>query len=180
MVTKSVLVKAGSRLAKVSIIFYPDKIDPSTSYLFPVSITDASGILISGNLGTVYFHNLGNKNAGAYAETGTRTNYNGATSGGSVASVVDLSGTKTAAPENTTVIDIDYANLGPSHYIITFNANGTAIASLKVDDDFTASVSNFTIDSFTYDLLTRTIHVISHYTNSAGNDRVIDETFVHQ
>ncbi len=180
LVTKNVLVKAGTRLAKASIVFYPDKIDPSTSYLFPVSITDASGTLISGNLGTVYFHNLGNKNAGAYAETGTRTNYNGAASGGSVASVVDLSGTKTAAPENTTVIDIDYANLGPSHYIITFNADGTSITNLKVDDDFTASVSNFTIDSYTYDLPSRTIHIISHYTNGAGNDRVIDETFVHQ
>lgn len=178
--TKTVVVKAGSRLAKASIVFYPDKLDPSTSYLFPVSITNASGTLISGNLGTVYFHNLGNKNAGAYNETGTRTNYNGAAAAGSIASVVDLSGTKNAAPENTTVIDIDYANLGPSHYIITFNADGTSITNLKVDDDFTPTVSNFGIDSYTYDLPSRTIHIISHYTNGAGNDRVIDETFVHQ
>ena len=180
LITKSVLVKAGSRLAKASIVFYPAKIDPSTSYLFPVSITDASGTLISGNLGTVYFHNLGNKNAGAYAETGTRTNFNGAAAAGSIAGVSDLAGVKNAAPENTTVIDIDYANLGPSHYIITFNADGTAITNLKVDDDFTASVSNFGIDSYTYDLTTRTIHVISHYTNGAGNDRVIEEFLTHQ
>lgn len=181
LVTKTVLVKAGSRLAKAMIIFYPDKIDPSTSYLFPISITNTSvtGIVISGNLGTVYFHNLGNPLAGPYTVKGTRTNYNGASSAGSIASVVDLSlaySPKIAAPESTTVVDISYANLSSS-YIITANPTATAITDLKVN---ITGVTNFGIDLLTFDPATRTIHIISHYTNGAGDDRIIDETFTHQ
>jgi hypothetical protein len=179
---KTAIIKAGSRLAKFTVTFFGLTLDPAKNYMLPITLTDASGVTISGNLSTIYIHSIGNPNAGAFSVTGTRTNYTGSSSGGVVASVVDLStlSPKTATPENGTVINIYYANLGPSHYIITFNADGTALTNVVVDSDFAASVSNFGIDLFTYDLASKTIHIKSHYTNSVGNDRVIEEFFTHQ
>lgn len=180
---KTAVIKAGTRLEKFTVTFNGLTLDPVKNYMLPISLTDASGVNISGNLSTIYIHSIGNLNAGPYAVTGTRTNYKGPASAGVVGGVVDLSTLppKTGAPENANVIDINYANFGTSaHYIITFNADGTAVTNLKVDDVFTASVSNFAIDLYTYDLATRTIHVKSHYTNSAGDDRVIEEFLKHQ
>lgn len=177
---KTAVVKAGSRLATFTVIFFGLTLDPVKNYMLPITLTDASGVTISGNLSTIYIHSIGNLNAGPYSVIGTRTNYKGPASAG-LATVVDLSSLspKTGAPENANVIDIDYANLS-GHYIITFSADGTAVTNVKVDDAFTASVSNFGIDSFAYDLATRTIHVKSHYTNSVGDDRIIEEFFTHQ
>lgn len=179
---KTAIVKAGTRLATFTVTFFGLTLDPVKNYMLPITLTDASGVTVSGNLSTIYIHSIGNLNAGPYSVIGTRTNYKGPASAGVVGGIADLStlSPKTGAPENANIIDIDYANLGPSHYIITFNADGTAVTSVKVDDIFTASVSNFAIDLFTYDLATRTIHIKSHYTNSAGDDRVIEEFFTHQ
>lgn len=177
---KTAVIKAGTRLAKFTVTFYGLTLDPAKNYMLPITLTDASGVTVSGNLSTIYIHSIGNPNAGPFSVTGTRTNYKGSAAGGAVGGVVDLSGTKNAAPENGTIIDIDYANLGPSHYIITFNADGTAMTNLTVDPDFTASVTNFGIDLSTYDPATRTIHVKSHYTNGAGDDRIIEEFLTHQ
>jgi hypothetical protein len=177
----TVTIPKGQRTELITgLQFNYDKIDPTKNYMLPIGIKSGDNILISGNQGAIYFHTIGNPNAGAYSEVGTRTNYNGSASGGSVASVSDLAGVKIASPESATVIDIDYANLAPSHYIITFNAAGTDVTDVVVDDDFVASVTGFTIDSYNYDAATKTLNVKSHYTNSSGNDRVIDETFTKQ
>lgn len=177
---KTAIVKAGSRLATFIITFNGLTLDPVKNYMLPITLTDASGVTVSGNLGTIYIHSIGNLNAGPYSVIGTRTNYKGPVSAG-LATIVDLSSLspKTGAPENANVIDINYANVS-GHYIVTFSADGTAVTNVKVDDAFTASVVNFGIDLFAYDLATRTIHVKSHYTNSAGDDRVIEEFFTHQ
>lgn len=194
LVTKNVLVKAGTRLAKASIVFYPDKIDPSTSYLFPVSITDASGTLISGNLGTVYFHNLGNPLAGPYTVTGTRYNYSGvvpwsgppaAVPAGYIATT-DLATTKSASPDNTTTIEVPLANISPDYtYKITYNAAAQSISVTYSDAVLAYSNIETYLISFTPPSPTQkaSFHIITHYNNAAGgagNDRIIDESFVHQ
>ena len=194
LLTKSVLVKAGSRLAKVSIVFYPDKIDPTTSYLFPVSIIDASGTLISGNLGTVYFHNLGNPLAGAYSVIGTRYNYTGSVpwSGPPAAvpagytATTDLTTTKSASPDNTTTMEVPLANISPDYtYKITYNAATQSISVTYSDAVLAYSNIETYVVSFTPPSNTQkaSFHIITHYNNAAGgagNDRIMDETFVHQ
>jgi hypothetical protein len=85
--TLSGTVKAGNnnRLDTFYVIFYPWKIDPASSYMLPITITQASGCTISGNLSTIYFHVVGNPIAGAYTWNWTRwnnTDSSGATSGG--------------------------------------------------------------------------------------------------
>ncbi len=71
---KSAVIKAGSRLAQFKVTFKPQTLDPAKSYMLPISITDASGITISGNLGTVYLHIIGNPIAGVYKWDYTRWN----------------------------------------------------------------------------------------------------------
>jgi len=61
-----VTIPSGLRVAKDSVIFYPSKFDPSKSYMLPISITDGSGVNISGNFGTIYYHVIGNPLAGTY------------------------------------------------------------------------------------------------------------------
>lgn len=183
LATKTYTIPAGQRIALVPVIIYPSKIDPTKSYMLPIGILQAEGQNISANYGTIYYHTIGNPYAGNYSVVGTRTNYTGAASGGVVASVADLAANspKAASPESPTVVDISYANFGTdAFYIITFDPATQTITDATVDEAFTSSVSNFGIDFANYDPATKTIHIKSHYTNSAGNDRVIEETLTHQ
>jgi hypothetical protein len=61
-----VTIPSGLRVAKDSVIFYSSKFDPSKSYMLPISVIDASGVTISGNFGTIYYHIIGNPLAGTY------------------------------------------------------------------------------------------------------------------
>ena len=181
--TKTFTIPAGQRVAMVPVILYPNKIDPTKSYMLPLGIMQGQGVNISANYGTIYYHTIGNPYAGNYTVVGTRTNYTGAASGGVIAGVVDLASTgpKSASPESPTVVDITYANFDPSSfYIITFDPVTQTITDATVNADFTSTVSNFGVDFATYDAATKTIHIKSHYTNGAGNDRVIEETLTHQ
>ena len=187
--TKTATIKAGSRLATFTITVDPTKYDVSHSYMLPIKITDASGIKISSNLGSIYIHNLGNKIAGAYTEVGTRYNYIGSSGwigsgpypGGY--SPADLAGTKIGAPVNTTKITLDYANLGSSGYQYSINWNGVegAGAAIDVSGNFSDAVIGLTFWTATIDWNggKPIIHIVTTYTNGSGNDRIIDETFKH-
>jgi len=60
-------IPAGSRLDTLYVTFYkPALPDPTVSYMLPITIKDASGETISGNLGIHYFHAIGNPLAGTY------------------------------------------------------------------------------------------------------------------
>ncbi len=192
---KTAVIKAGTRLATFTITFFPDKIDPSHSYLVPIAITDASGIQVSGNLGTIYIHNLGNPLAGPYTVTGTRYNYNGnVTWDGNPASVpvagyvatTNLAGVKLSAPDDTKTVEVAFANVGAGYnYILSWD--GTAGGALGIDYTFTSVYSNFQTVLVSFQRPDAThkaaFHIITHYNNAAGgagNDRIMDESFVHQ
>jgi hypothetical protein len=180
LVSTTGTVKAGTRLATFTVVFTHAALDATLSYMLPITITAAPGTTISGNLSTIYFHIVGNPIAGNYkVTTGFRRNYTG--TGGGPFTDTDLTGLiKFAAPENTTVVDINYANLGPAdYYIVTYDPVAKTI-KVTANSAFTSSVTNFAIDVATYDPITKTIHLVSHYTNATPADRVIDETLVHQ
>ena len=76
--TLTTVVKAGqSYSAALKLAVYPIMFDPSKSYMLPITISSASGVNISGNFGTIYFHVIGNPLAGNYQDYGQRTNYTG-------------------------------------------------------------------------------------------------------
>lgn len=176
-----VTIKAHERVALVSVDVYANKIDPSKSYMLPISITDASGINISGNFGTIYYHVIGNCLAGTYDVVGTRTNYTGAVSGGIISSVTDLSANspKIVIPVDPTHTLVDYANLGGSGwaYSLTYDcaAGGNLVA---VGNDValaSALAGTFSITTATYDPELKQIYLLSTYTNTSGNARVVEE-----
>ncbi|HEY5406850.1 MAG TPA: DUF1735 domain-containing protein [Ginsengibacter sp.] len=62
----SLTIPAGQQYATTTLQVYQDKVDPTQSYMLPISITDASGKTLTSNLNTVYFNIIGNIIAGAY------------------------------------------------------------------------------------------------------------------
>lgn len=70
---QTVTIAKGTRTKIVSVTFYKDKLNPSLSYMLPITIKDAQGITISGNFGIHYYHFIGNDFAGPYQHQFTRT-----------------------------------------------------------------------------------------------------------
>ena len=68
LTSNTLTVPAGQQYASTTISFYKSKVDPSTSYMLPISITDASGKALSSNKNTLYFNIIGNPIAGNYME----------------------------------------------------------------------------------------------------------------
>ena len=188
MPTMTGVVKAGNmnRLDTFYVIFYPWKVDPASSYMLPLTITQAPGCTISGNLGTIYLHVVGNALAGPYNDS-SAIRYNYATGAGMPAytypgpeptpvSTLNLAPyyPKTASPNNPTEVLIPYANnLG--NYIIDFDAN----FNLTVTTDV-SGITGFTVFHADYNPATKTIHLVTGYINGAPAARIVDETLVHQ
>jgi hypothetical protein len=181
-------VKSGNmnRLDTFYVIFYPWKVDPASSYMLPLTITQAPGCTISGNLATIYFHVVGNPLAGPYNDS-SANRYNYATNAGMPAysypgpeptpvSTLGLAPyyPKFASPNNPTEILIPYANnLG--NYIIDFDAS----YNLTVTTDV-SGITGFTVFYANYNPATKTLHLVTGYINGAPAARIVDETMVHQ
>jgi len=53
-------IHAGLRLDTFNVTFMYGSMDPTKDYMLPISITQAPGTTISGNMSTIYFHIVGN------------------------------------------------------------------------------------------------------------------------
>jgi hypothetical protein len=115
-----VTIAAGERVALISVQFTPSKIDPSKSYMLPISITDAGGINISGNYGTIYYHVIGNALAGNYYQSFYRWN-----------------DSDTTLPPNSTVFEDELTPVSPESpttlflpesYLQTFTGGGISLS----------------------------------------------------
>jgi hypothetical protein len=182
----SATIPAGSRLADFSIKFVNSaSIDPSVNYMLPISILNAEGEEISGNFGTIYYHIIGQCIAGSYSASGTRTNYSGQASGGIVSSVVGIENfdpDKTLAPLDPETVTMNYADLGVLgwKYEVVFDCDADEIVSVSPNSAMSLSIfaNSFKVFDKTYDPATRTMYLKTGYTNSSGNERIIEETFV--
>ncbi|HWZ17053.1 MAG TPA: DUF1735 domain-containing protein [Mucilaginibacter sp.] len=67
----TVTIKAGTRLATLSVTFIKHLLDPSQSYLLPIRILSADQV-ISSNFSIHYYHFIGNDFAGTYLHDFTR------------------------------------------------------------------------------------------------------------
>lgn len=146
--TTKVTVKSGQNYsAQVPFIVFPSKIDPTKSYMFPISITDGSGNTISGNFGTIYYHVIGNPIAGSYSWDWTRWNNNTGT--GSPTSSSFTGSSAVFSPDNPTTIEVPGGYLG-IRYIISFTNNGGTLSNFQISlnaDDVAAQLtpSNITV-----------------------------------
>ena len=217
--TTKVTVKAGQSYSDVvTLIVYPNKVNSSKSYMLPITITDASGVQVSGNFGTIYYHIIGNPLAGNYQDYGQRYNYTGsvswsgpaaglglATAPGVPPAGVPAGGTLSNtynmivafSPVNAQTVTATVGNVpdpysGLAYYFVT--GTDTLFTNITYDFEPTwysnpAGVGYSNTDRFVRGYVPPTatqkpaFRLITHYNNAlagAGNDRIIDETFLHQ
>ena len=196
--TTKVTIKAGQSYSDVvRAYFYPNKINSSKSYMLPITITDASGVNISGNYGTIYFHVIGNPLAGDYQDYGQRYNYTGsvtwagppaglglATAPGVPPAGVPAGGTlsstynfvTTFSPVNAQTVQGTMGNVpdpagGPAYYFVTGNANFSAI-TYDFSPTFNSGYSNINkyVRGYVPPSPTQkpAFRLITHYNNATG------------
>jgi hypothetical protein len=141
------VVKAGTNIAQFTLIYYPAKIDGTKSYMLPITLTDASGLTISGNLATIYFHIIGNLIAGSYSQEWIR--YNTASQTPPPAFDEDVS-PGIFIPVSSTEIQVQ-SGTGTWYYLSFTNNNppGGGDLSLLTDFKLTVSASDFANNGIT-------------------------------
>ena len=127
----SVTVKAGqSYSAAVPFIVYPAKIDPTKSYMFPITISNASGYTVSGNFGTLYIHVIGNPIAGGYTWDFTRWNSLDTTTAKSGASF--KGGSAVFSPDDPLTIEVPSGYFIQPRYVLSFTNNGGVLSNFQL------------------------------------------------
>jgi Domain of unknown function (DUF1735) len=180
----TMVIKAGFRLAKFIVIFYPAKIDPTKTYMLPISLTDASGITISGNLATIYFHVIGNLLAGSYTQEWIRYNTAGMT--GTPAFDEDVS-PGIFVPVSPTEISVS-SGTGPNYYLSFTNNNPPGGNDLSLLTDFVLTMNPVEVASFGITLNAGPVLVLADpvnhtftfnfgYLNGSGAPRNITDKF---
>lgn len=148
VITSSVTIKAGTRVAYAKMVVYPFKIDPTKSYMAPIAPTAAS-IGTSANFGHIYFHTVGNPMAGSY--TWDYYRYNAQTNPTFPAGASGFIGHQTSfLPVNPTTVAVKTGYIGPN-YLITFNNASGVLSNFKavidpamINDYFTVSAVSIT------------------------------------
>lgn len=187
-VQTSAVIKAGTRTVPLQIAFYPSKIDPTKSYMLPVTIKEAGGKTISSNFGTIYYHVIGNPLAGAYKWTYLRFN-KGDTTGSATTSWFDEP--TTFLPVNPTTVQVN-SGYGDQNgldirYQMTFTNTGGVLSDFKVKinpTDVTESVygaigaKGFTDATIVVaDLVNRHFRFTYQVVNSAGAARTLIDDY---
>lgn len=127
-------IPAGQRTATFTVTFYKNQLDPSKSYMLPVAIKSAGSYNISGNMGTHYFHFIGNDFAGTYEHFYTRWNVPDTTGAPSTPRTDE--GTDTFLPVNPTSFSVVSDYYYQPAYLVSFTKTGTGAS---------ATYSNWTV-----------------------------------
>lgn len=118
---KEGLIPAGHYLDTLTVIFYPEKIDPTKNYMLPITIKDAQGQIIASNFSTYWYHTIGNPLAGNYNWDFHRWN-NATGTGTDVGFTGDVT---TFLPINPTTITVATAYyIGPRYELSFTNTAG--------------------------------------------------------
>lgn len=181
----SVTIPAGQQYASTTVSFYKSKLDPSLSYMLPISITDASGKALTSNENTLFFNIIGNPIAGNYEEYWSRWNATDSSSGpgGALYYNSDV-GTAVFSANTSTEIAVQSQGTGETDLIDFTNTAG-------VLSDFTASfppgeAAANGLNSIGPAVMEKAdpingIYIISFpYVNSAGSPRYIRNIYIKQ
>lgn len=180
--TTTVTISAGYSQVSVPVIFYRQNFSHSVNYMLPITIKDAQGNTISTDQSTIYYHFIGNPLAGLYANSGTRTAYIDTISGGVIDSVYTCPSSKTVSALTGITLLCDYADLGPSGWQYKIFYDGGNNVAITPNDVLAASIltGSFKDLGSTYDPATKVLHLRSQYTNTQGDERLVDETLTQQ
>jgi len=172
-------IKSGHRLDTFWVVFNHDNLDPTQSYMLPITITAAPGVTISGNMNTIYFHIIGNPLAGSYSSEWIR--YNQGTATGTPdydeldnTTFIPVSPTTVSIPSGTGVnYQLSFVNTNGvlSNFTVAFPDSGPGSAS----DNSITITSGPTI--ITADPVNKVFEFNFTYNNSAGAARNITDKF---
>lgn len=185
----SVKVAAGYRYGKIPVKLYPQKIDPTVSYVMPFEIasTTQSGqaLTISNNAGVIMYAFIGNPIAGSYEQYWTRWNSADTSGGSSTAAAYNTDeGTVTFSPNSPTEIQVTSSGTGETDIIDFTNTGG-------VLSDFTVSFPSNTLTTLglnsigpakfmTVDPIHGIYQIYFPYVNGSGAARTIINTYIKQ
>ncbi len=202
-VSNTVTIPGGQQhYGTTTVWIFQNKLDPTVSYLLPVSITDGGGKSLSSNQNTIYYNVIGNPLAGNYKQDFYRWNTTGigvADTTTAPNSTVTIGAPIVIAPITATTI------LLPESYLETFVGVGVnlsftntagVLSNFNVSLDANA-VAAIAAGSFTLltapKLVEATIrgNAANHYVgstfriymaiiNSGGNTRTVIDNFVKQ
>jgi Domain of unknown function (DUF1735)/Domain of unknown function (DUF4361) len=173
-----IVIKAGYRIGRVKVKIKFDQFDLSKKYMLALAITDAPGLIVSGNFGKfLWSFVVKNPYEGNYKSTGQIVLYNGPDVGSGIAATRNFTDRLIAASTiNATTIETIMADLG-NVMNLQVNAGNTVTVSPASANSFTIVENN---GSCTYNPATKTFVLHYRYFNGAGNLREITQTMVKQ
>ena len=127
--TTKLTIPAGQQFAQTTISFYKPALDPTVSYMLPISITDASGKALTSNQNTMYYHIIGNPLAGNYTWTYTRWGTPDSTTS---PDTYKPNQTTQFVPDNSKQIEVASGYYIGPHYVLSFTNNNGTLANFKV------------------------------------------------
>jgi Domain of unknown function (DUF1735)/Domain of unknown function (DUF4361) len=172
-----ITIKAGFRIGRVKVKINFNQFDLSQKYILALSITNAPGLIISGNYGKFLWEFVvKNPQEGNYRETGQITLYNGADVASGVAATRTFDRVIGATTVNANTVQTLIADLG-NFVNLTINAGNTVTVSPGATNSFAIVTNNGTC---VYNPSTKTYALNYKYFNGAGNLREITQTMVQQ
>ncbi len=185
--TTSVTVSAGQTYSSaVPFVIFPDKINPTISYMLPIKITGgANGATISGNYGEIYYHVIGNPYAGTYEEYWSRWNASDTSSGpdGALYYQTDV-GPVTFDPNSSTEVQVGSEGTGETDVIDFMDAPGGGYNNFNVTLEPPTGLTSISAAVFTNQTNTTLPNAVFEiyftYVNSAGASRAIVDLYVKQ
>ena len=172
-----ITIKAGYRIGRVKVKINFNLFDLSKKYILALSITNAPGLIISGNYGKFLWEFVvKNPYEGNYRETGQIILYNGPDVASGVAATRTYDRVIGATTVNANTVQTLIADLG-NLMNVAINAGNTVTVSPAATNSFTIVANN---GACTYNPTTKTYILNYKYFNGAGNLREITQTMVRQ
>jgi hypothetical protein len=148
LINTKVTVPAGQHYGTTTLEIYQNKLDPTVSYMLPISITDGGGKQLSSNQNTIYYNVIGNPLAGIYKWDFSR--FNSADTSGALGAGSFTGQSASPIPANATTL------LLPDSYLQTFADPAAGVALSFTDNAGTLSNFSVAFDQFTKDALAAT------------------------
>ncbi len=116
---------------------------------------------------------------GVYAASGTITLFATTIAAGTIAAVRNISSFVSAPRLSLNSISLPYADLFPWQYKITIDLATNQVTSVVPDENMTDGImpGSFKLLDVTLDATLKKFFLKSQYTNTAGNERIVEETF---
>ena len=145
LTSSKITVPAGQHYGSTTLEIYQNKLDPTVSYMIPISITDGGGKQLSSNQNTIYYNVIGNPLAGLYTWDFSR--FNSADTTGALGAGSFTGQTTSPVPSSATTLIL------PDSYLQTFADPAAGVALSFTDNSGTLSNFSVAFDQFTKDAL---------------------------